>query len=490
MEKKIKTLYILSIVAILAFLGMQAYWLYGRYEYSLTEYENRTGLLVIEALKEYSKARARGSATQGDTVKVQSRFQMSHSLDSIGKSIRKVTVRTNVINGRKLLGIAENRKLTPEEMKRLEEMVMDSLEMVDAKIATIDASSAPSDGIAWNAMKNFESEVQSPFTKEGIDSILRKHNLIAEIALILQDSVTWEPTTIRHSSVISPKFKVTTPYSELERKAVVIECEIPSSEILCNMGWTLALAVVLSLFLIHCLLWQIKTIVKLTRLDQMRNSFITTMIHELKRPISTLKMCVSGIDNDKLMEDNQLRHELTGEIRMALDNLSAYFSKLRDITFNNVEQIPLNVSSFNLTVLVDSVIKSITVPSTKDVVFENAVPENFEISADCSHLINILTNLIENAIKYSSDKVTIKINAVSTSDGCQIIVKDNGNGIAADDINRIFNRFYRGKASASDIPGMGLGLAYVKLLTDAHGGEISVESTVGVGSSFSIKLPQ
>lgn len=155
MEKKIKTLYILSIVAILAFLGMQAYWLYGRYEYSLTEYENRTGLLVIEALKEYSKARARGSATQGDTVKVQSRFQMSHSLDSIGKSIRKVTVRTNVINGRKLLGIAENRKLTPEEMKRLEEMVMDSLEMVDAKIATIDASSAPSDGIAWNAMKNF-----------------------------------------------------------------------------------------------------------------------------------------------------------------------------------------------------------------------------------------------------------------------------------------------------------------------------------------------
>ena len=79
--------------------------------------------------------------------------------------------------------------------------------------------------------------------------------------------------------------------------------------------------------------------------------------------------------------------------------------------------------------------------------------------------------MIENAIKYSSDKVTIKINAVSTSDGCQIIVKDNGNGIAADDINRIFNRFYRGKASASDIPGMGLGLAYVKLLTDAHGGK-------------------
>ncbi len=470
MEKKIKIIYILSIVAILAFLGMQVYWLYGRYEYSLMEYEDSTVLAVAEALNEYNKARARGSASEGDTVKVHSHFQMSHGMDSIGKQIRTVTVKTNVINGRKLLGIAENRKLTPDEMKRLEELVMDSLEMVEAKIATIDASSAPSDGTAWNAMKNFESEVQSPFTVDGIDSTLRKHDLTADISLILQDSVRWEPVVAGHNSMLSPRLKITTPYSELEKKAVVIECEIPSSEVLRSMGLTLAIASVLSLLLILCLVWQLKTIVKLTRLDKMRNSFITTMIHELKRPISTLKMCVSGIDNEKLMENAQLRHELTGEIRMALDNLSAYFSKLRYITFNNVEQIPLNVSSYNLATLVDNVIKSITLPSDKDVVFENTVPEDLDITADRSHLMNILINLIENAIKYSSDEVTIKIKAATTSDCCWITVEDNGNGIASTDISRIFNRFYRGKASTSDIPGMGLGLTYVKLLTDAHGG--------------------
>ena len=388
------------------------------------------------------------------------------------------------------MGIAEERKLTPEEMKKLQELVMDSLDMVDAKIATVDASGAPSDGVAWNAMRNFDNEIQSPFTTEGIDSILRKGNLNAVITLVLQDSVTWEPVAIRHSSVVSPRFKVITPYSELEKKAVVIECEIPSSEILSSMGWTLALAVVLSLFLILCLVWQINTIVRLTRLDKMRNSFITTMIHELKRPISTLKMCVSGIDNDKLMEDAQLRHELTGETRKALDNLSAYFSKLRDITFNNVDQIPLNVTSINLFELVDSVITSIQLPSSKNVVFENNVPCKLEVSADRSHLMNILTNLIENAVKYSGEDVMIKIYAEAISEGIKILVEDNGNGIASTDQSKIFNRFYRGKASTTDIPGMGLGLAYVKLLTDAHGGEISVESTEGVGSSFSIKLPQ
>lgn len=489
MEKKIKILYILSIAAILVFLGMQVYWLYGRYEYSISEYENISCEKISNAIVEYNNERAKRSAVK-KIARTQSSYQMNTDIDSAGIRRRTVSITTKEIDGRKILRISENRDLTPEEMKTLQELILDSLDMVDSKIATVDASSAPSDGIAWNAMRNFDNEIQSPFTTEGIDSMLRKSDLNAEITLILQDSVTWEPITIRHSSVISPRFKVITPYSELERKAVVIECEIPYSEILRSMGWTLALAFILSVFLIICLLWQIKTIVKLTRLDKMRNSFITTMIHELKRPISTLKMCVSGIDNDKLMEDDRLRHELTAETRIALDNLSAYFSKLRDITFNNVEQIPLNVTTFNLSSMVEGILKSIAIPSTKRVTFENDIAGDMEISADRSHLTNIITNLIENALKYSGEDVVVSISTESTPEGVKINVADNGNGISAADRSRIFNRFYRGKASATDIPGMGLGLSYVKLLVDAHGGEISVESSEGIGSVFTIKLPQ
>lgn len=489
MEKRIKILYVLSIAAILAFLGMQVYWLYNRFEYSITEYENISSDKISKALDEYNSYRAKHTNIK-EATRVQSSYSMNNDLDSMGIRKRTVTVRTRELNGRKLLGIAEERKLTPDELKRLQELVLDSLEMVDAKIATVDATSAPSDGVAWNAMSNFEREIQHPFTVEGIDSILSKHNINAEISLILQDSLTWTPVTERHSSPFYPSFKVITPYSELERKAVVIVCKIPPSEVLLEMGWTLVMALVLSLFLILCLVWQIKTIFKLARLDKMRNSFITTMIHELKRPISTLKMCVSGIDNDKLMEDSHLRHELTGETRIALDNLSAYFSKLRDITFNNVEQIPLNVESFNLAALVDDVLKSITIPGTKRVILENNIPKELEVSADRSHLTNIIINLVENAIKYSGEDVVVNISAESTSDGIAIKVADNGNGIPTADQNKIFNRFYRGKASATDIPGLGLGLAYTKLLVDAHGGDISVESTDGIGSTFIINLPQ
>ena len=489
MEKKIKSLYILSILAILAFLGMQAYWLYTRYEYSVSEYEDATFTLISDALAEYNNHRA-SYATSINEVRVMSRYNMNHNVDSSGNSKRTVTVRTREMNGRKILGITENRKLTPDELKRLEKIVIDSLEMAEEKMATVDASSAPTDGVAWNAMKNFENEILSPFTIEGIDSALRKYDIAAEVSLILQDSVTWEPVTLRHTSLLYPRLKVIAPYSELERKAVEIVHSIPSSEILRAMGGTLAVALLLSIFLIACLVWQIKTIVRLTRLDKMRNMFITTMIHELKRPISTLKMCVSGIESDRLMADLKLRKELTGESRSALDNLSAYFSRLRDITFNNVDEIPLNVTSFNLSSLADTVLRSVSIPSTKQVDLENVIPADMQISADRSHLSNILTNLVENAIKYSSDAVTVKIRAEIVDNGVMMTVADNGNGILSSDMPKIFNRFYRGKASGPDIPGMGLGLTYVKLLIEAHCGEISVESRPGAGSKFTIKLPQ
>lgn len=489
MEKKIKTLYILSIAAILAFLGMQVYWLYGRYEYTLSEYENISCEIISNAIAEYNNERARHSVVK-KIARTQSSYQMNTDVDSAGNRRRNVTVTTKEIDGRKLLGIAEKRDLTPEEIKRLQDLVLDSIDMVDAKIATVDATSAPSDGIAWNAMRNFDSEIQSPFTTVGIDSILRKSNLNAEITLILLDSVTWETVTIRHSSVISPRFSVTTPYSELERKAVVIECEIPSSEILRSMGWTLVLASVISLFLILCLVWQIKTIVRLTRLDRMRNMFITTMIHELKRPISTLKMCVSGIENEKMLADKDVKAELMGATRTALDNLSAYFSKLRDITFNRVEQIPLNIISFNLAQLVSDVVSTIQKPSGKTIAFENRVKDNIQVSADRSHLFNIINNLIENSIKYSGDTVSINVGATVSDNEVSVTVTDTGNGIPLSDQSKIFTRFYRGRAVDTDIPGMGLGLSYVKLLVEAHGGSITVDSIPGAGTSFTFTIPQ
>ena len=256
------------------------------------------------------------------------------------------------------------------------------------------------------------------------------------------------------------------------------------------MWQTLIISLLVSVLLIVCLALQFSTVLKLSRLDRMRNSFITTMIHELKRPISTLKMCVSGLDNERMMGDTQVRKEILAETRNALDNLSSYFSKLRDITFNNVEQIPLNIQSVNLHDLFEAVASAIVPPADKKVTVSNGIDRELVVSADRSHLYNIMNNLVENAVKYSG--VSVEINALASErEGFVVLmVSDNGNGIPSGDIKHIFKRFYRGKASAGEQPGMGLGLAYVKLLVEAHGGGISVESIEGRGTCFTITLPQ
>lgn len=191
-----------------------------------------------------------------------------------------------------------------------------------------------------------------------------------------------------------------------------------------------------------------------------------------------------------MLEDTGIRKELLTETRTALDNLSAYFSKLRDITFNNVEQIPLNIQSTNLYDLFDTVAQATVRPSGKNVTIHNDITPDTIVSADRAHLYNILNNLVENAVKYSGAEVEINASATESVGFVELMVSDNGNGIPSCDLKHIFQRFYRGKASAGEQPGMGLGLAYVRLLVEAHGGDISVKSTEGKGSCFTIKLPQ
>ena len=491
MERRKKALYILTIAAIIAYLGMQVYWLYSRYEYSLREHEDAIAQAIGKAFAEYMAKRESKVIMPREMGRVQSSYNLDNGVDSTGNRLRTVKVETKIYDGRKILGIDEDRPLTEAEKGRLAEIMLDSISAIDIRKGEFDVSGAPSDAASWSAMKNFEIEAMHPFTAEGIDTLLRRESIDAQVTLMVTDSMEWRSSQKRHASVFNPHFAVMIPYSELERKSVMIDCEIPGLQILSDMGSTLLLAVGLSLLLIICLMWQILTIVKLTRLDNMRNMFVTTMIHELKRPISTLKMCVSGIENDDMMADREIKAELTLATRTALDNLSAYFSKLRDMTFNDVEQIPLNISEFSLSALVDDVISSVSLPVGKKADFANRVDAGIEVSADRSHIFNIINNLVENSLKYSGASVEIAITATVADGAVSISVSDNGNGVSSAELPEIFARFYRGKdASASGVPGMGLGLAYVKLLVEAHGGEVSARSKAGEGTTITMRLPQ
>ena len=258
------------------------------------------------------------------------------------------------------------------------------------------------------------------------------------------------------------------------------------------MAYTLLITVLLSVFLIFCLVYQIQTIRKLRHIEAIRQEFLHMMIHELKRPISTLKMCVSFMGNERMMQDEESKKRILASSHNELDNLTSYFSKLRDITLSDATEIPLVKSRFSLRSLIEECIGKQNIPSGKEVKIGIVAESDVEAWADRMHIGNIICNLLENAIKYSREAVTIKIDYRMCKDSfLQITVADNGIGIAKADQRYVFDKFYRSEtAKDKAILGIGLGLSYVKLLVEAHGGTITFENTEGEGTTFTILIPQ
>lgn len=490
-------MYIVTIIAILAFLGMQSYWLYGRYEFALSDYERNLGARIEKCVAEYNAIRAVSSDSRVDSFRngkdfntfyVPS-FSLSQKYGDTVQTKRTSRIYTYRFSAHELLGLKPGTPLTEEQKDRAMKLAVVQTETpVDSMI--FDSSGAKDENEAWLATNNVQTERKCPFTVEGIDSITEKAGIKAEVTLARVDSMVWNTAVEYHKSVFSPAVSMIIPYSQLQGLTACIVSRVNPFDVLPGMGPALIITLFVSCLLIVCLVLQFSTVLKLSRLDKMRNSFVTTMIHELKRPISTLKMCVSAMGIDSMMRSGEVRKEILAETRNALDNLSAYFSKLRDITFNNVEQIPLNIRSVNLRNLFDSVASAAVIPSGKTVEIRNNIGGETVVSADRSHLLNILNNLVENAIKYSGRMVEITAEASVSNETVEIRISDNGSGISSGDLRHIFDRFYRGNATAGEPPGMGLGLTYVKLLTEAHGGSITVSSSEGKGTCFTIKLPQ
>lgn len=224
----------------------------------------------------------------------------------------------------------------------------------------------------------------------------------------------------------------------------------------------------------------------------MRKNFVNTMIHELKRPVQTLKMCVAFLNNKSMRTDEQAMDEVVKDSMFELDNLSAYLSKVRDMTRADYEHTPLNIRTFNLQETIEKLIRLCNVPTDKQV----SIRPHFHmdsplVTADPVHIANIISNLIENSIKYSETKVEIGIECILKSHTLTLRISDNGIGIPASEQGKAFDKFYRGSHLPDrNIPGIGLGLSYVKLLTEAHHGTITLASQPGKGTTFTLVIPQ
>ena len=494
MERRIKFIHALTIGVIVAFALSQGYWLLSRYRLALQEREDALFAAIVAAADEDVELRSRRPQKQVPQVMTQ-RYYTYTQTTKLSRTDSAATLNLIIAFGEPEEKIIESFGQS-EHKTDLGTLSVDHFKADSTQTFSFTLNDA--DHIDGNlidrAMKLFQVNMQNPFTTKVLDSLLRKRKIVALNIKVdsLADSLLWQPVLQRHTSLLHPRITVTLPFDILQHRVVRVETAIALSPLLHGMAYTLAGSVLLSLLLVFCLTYQIQTIRKQRRVEELRREFVDTMIHELKRPISTLKMCVSFMGNERMMQDEESKQKILSSSYNELDNLTSYFSKLRDITFNDSTEIPLVKSCFALRGLMEECISKQNIPSDKEVRMEIVAEDDLEIRADRMHLANIVCNLLENAIKYSREAVTIRIDYRKREDGMvQFTVADNGIGIEKADQRYVFDKFYRSE-SAKDkaIPGIGIGLSYVKLLVEAHGGNISFDSTEGEGTTFTIVIPQ
>jgi len=225
------------------------------------------------------------------------------------------------------------------------------------------------------------------------------------------------------------------------------------------------------------------------RIDAVRRDFVANISHELKTPISALKTLSEAVL--VASEDPQL-NKFAGMMQDQVERLSNLVQEIIDLSRLQDADPLLEAIHVDVDEAVDEAIDQCQVlADTRHITIVRSEPVHSHVIGDRTHLIMAFHNLIENAINYSPDRTRVAVNTTIDGGIVEVVVIDQGVGISDADQARIFERFYRVDPARSRVTGgTGLGLSIVKHVVGNHGGDISVWSSSGVGSTFTIRLPK
>jgi two-component system phosphate regulon sensor histidine kinase PhoR len=232
----------------------------------------------------------------------------------------------------------------------------------------------------------------------------------------------------------------------------------------------------------------VNTMMNQKKLSLIKNDFINNMTHEFKTPISTISLAVD-VMRDKDIQKNPDKY--LNIIKDENSRLAGQVEKVLQMALLDKGQVKLNLTEVNLHEVIDQVVQNLGVQVEQkggELVMDLNAKDPV-LDADEVHMTNIIYNLIDNANKYSPEKPQIRVATENTPMGLKISVEDKGLGMSKDELNRIFEKFYRvSTGNVHDVKGFGLGLSYVKKMVSLHGGTIEVQSSPGKGTLFELNF--
>jgi signal transduction histidine kinase len=232
-----------------------------------------------------------------------------------------------------------------------------------------------------------------------------------------------------------------------------------------------------------------RTIRKQKKINELKTDFINNITHEMKTPITIASAGLDALEHHVTQTERTNFYLHTSKKQLHL--LNEFVERILDAAVQDVSDFTLKKEKLDLHALFGELVQSRSVLPGKPVSFKLTGEGPLYINGDRLHLETAFHNIIDNAIKYSAESVSITIDIVENSRDCTIKIRDNGMGISAQFIKNIFEKFFRvPQGDAQAIKGFGLGLYYVNSIVKKHSGNISVNSKLGAGTEFIISLPK
>ena len=297
------------------------------------------------------------------------------------------------------------------------------------------------------------------------------HNLQTVYPLVSSTTELNGPEPFETLSIVIPDYK-----------SVVIK----------QMRWMIFGMVFFTLIIISAFYVTVNTLLRQKKLSEIKNDFINNMTHEFKTPLATISLAVDAMRNEKVVYDREKSAYFSGIIKEENRRMNKQVETILQAALIDRQELQLKLQPLHINEVIQRVMDNFKLQLEE--IHANVTLQfdsGYDIAeADEVHFTNLISNLIDNAIKYSRDKLMIRIQTLRNGKNMFVRIEDNGIGMSKETQRRIFEKFYRAHTgNLHNVKGFGLGLSYVKSVVDAHNGRIKVESAIGKGTTFILEIP-
>ena len=236
----------------------------------------------------------------------------------------------------------------------------------------------------------------------------------------------------------------------------------------------------------------VHTLLRQKKLSEIKNDFINNMTHEFKTPLATISLAVDAMRNEKVVHDRGKSEYFSNIIKEENKRMNKQVETILQAALIDRQELQLKLQPIHAHEVIRHVMDNFALQFQEinaSVRLELGAQYDL-MEADEVHFTNLISNLIDNAVKYSKDKLAIRINTHDSGKYLIIRIEDNGIGMNKETQRRIFEKFYRAHTgNVHNVKGFGLGLSYVKSVVDAHHGRIKVDSALSKGTAFTLEMP-